>query len=84
MGRLLRHHHLRADLRRRRQHRGDPLPRAGLPWRGDFYGDDTRDGKPIKAHFTWSHITATSARWEQEFSADGGRDLGTQLGYFRD
>ncbi|HET6710975.1 hypothetical protein [Amycolatopsis sp.] len=41
--------------------------------RGDFYGDDTHEGKPIKAHFIWSDITATSARWEQEFSADGGR-----------
>jgi hypothetical protein len=40
--------------------------------RGDFYGDDIHDGKPIKAHFIWSGITATSARWEQEFSADGG------------
>lgn len=41
--------------------------------RGDFYGDDTHDGKPIKAHFIWSDITSTSARWEQEFSADGGQ-----------
>jgi hypothetical protein len=40
--------------------------------RGDFYGDDTHEGKPIKAHFIWSRITPTSARWEQEFSADGG------------
>ena len=41
--------------------------------RGDFYGDDTYDGKPIKAHFIWSDITRASARWEQEFSADGGQ-----------
>ncbi|MEV4628312.1 hypothetical protein AB0J90_18775 [Micromonospora sp. NPDC049523] len=41
--------------------------------RGDFYGDDTHEGTPIKAHFIWSGITPTSARWEQEFSADGGR-----------
>ncbi|HET6289113.1 MAG TPA: hypothetical protein VFG15_20495 [Amycolatopsis sp.] len=41
--------------------------------RGDFYGDDTYDGKPIKAHFLWSGVTGSSARWEQEFSADGGR-----------
>ena len=40
--------------------------------RGDFYGDDTHEGKPIRAHFIWSDITPTSARWEQEFSADGG------------
>jgi hypothetical protein len=41
--------------------------------RGDFYGDDTHDGTPIRVHFVWSEITPTSARWEQEFSADGGR-----------
>lgn len=40
--------------------------------RGDFYGDDTHEGRPIKAHFIWSEITPTSARWEQEFSADDG------------
>ena len=41
--------------------------------RGDFYGDDTHEGEPIKVHFTWSDSTETTARWEQEFSADGGR-----------
>lgn len=40
--------------------------------RGDFYGDDEHEGTPIRAHFVWSEITGTSARWEQEFSADGG------------
>jgi len=40
--------------------------------RGDFYGDDTHEGKPVKVHFIWSDTTPTSARWEQEFSADGG------------
>jgi hypothetical protein len=41
--------------------------------RGDFFGDDTHEGTPIRAHFIWSHITTQSARWEQEFSADGGQ-----------
>jgi hypothetical protein len=40
---------------------------------GTFYGDDTLRGKPIKMRFTWSHITRTSARWEQAFSPDGGK-----------
>jgi hypothetical protein len=41
--------------------------------RGDFWGDDTHDGQPIRVHFTWWPIADGSARWEQEFSADGGR-----------
>jgi hypothetical protein len=38
--------------------------------RGEFYGDDTHDGKDIRARFIWSGITAGSARWEQAFSVD--------------
>jgi hypothetical protein len=38
--------------------------------RGLFYGDDVHEGRPIRVRYTWSDITATSAHWEQAFSAD--------------
>ncbi|GAA0468275.1 hypothetical protein Ade02nite_79140 [Paractinoplanes deccanensis] len=41
--------------------------------RGDFYGDDTHEGRPIRVHFIWSGTTSSSPRWEQKFSYDGGR-----------
>lgn len=40
---------------------------------GLFLADDTFNGRPIKVRFIWSRITARSARWEQAFSADGGK-----------
>lgn len=40
---------------------------------GSFYADYTQDGKPMRVRFLWSNITATSARWEQASSADGGK-----------
>lgn len=41
--------------------------------RGDFYGDDEHEGRTVRAHFIWSHISADGWRWEQEYSDDGGR-----------
>lgn len=40
---------------------------------GTFFADETFEGQPIKVRFLWSAITATSCRWEQAFSADGGQ-----------
>ncbi len=41
--------------------------------RGEFYDQEFYEGKSIYVRFIWSNITATSARWEQAFSADGGK-----------
>lgn len=40
---------------------------------GTFYAHDTLRGKPILVRFVWSNMTATTAHWEQAFSADGGK-----------
>ncbi|WP_405974928.1 hypothetical protein OG496_44690 [Streptomyces sp. NBC_00988] len=40
--------------------------------RGEFYGDDTHDGKDVRVRFVWSGISASGARWEQAFSVDDG------------
>jgi hypothetical protein len=40
---------------------------------GTFYANDTLGGKPIQVRCIWSHITATSAHWEQAFSFDAGK-----------
>jgi hypothetical protein len=39
---------------------------------GTFIADDTFDGQPILVRFLWSDMTATTCRWEQAFSTDGG------------
>jgi hypothetical protein len=40
---------------------------------GTFYWDGEVNGKQVRTRFTWSHITATSARWEQASSWDAGK-----------
>ncbi|MEV4755101.1 hypothetical protein AB0J86_08300 [Micromonospora sp. NPDC049559] len=39
---------------------------------GEFHGDDSHEGRPVRCRFIWSRITPVSARWEQAFSVDGG------------
>jgi hypothetical protein len=40
--------------------------------RGDFYDQDRVEGRTVFVRYVWSDITATSCRWEQAFSWDGG------------
>ena len=44
---------------------------------GIFTGEDVFDGKAIRVEYKWSNITANSARWEQAFSADMGKNWET-------
>jgi hypothetical protein len=41
--------------------------------RGEFYGQESLDGRAILVRFIISDITPTSAHFEQSFSADGGK-----------
>ncbi len=38
---------------------------------GEFYGDDTDEGKPVKVRFRWKRLGPDDAHWEQAFSIDG-------------
>ena len=41
--------------------------------RGEFYCQDTFNGKVILIRYLWSEITPNSAHFEQSFSEDGGK-----------
>ena len=41
--------------------------------RGEFYNDDTLNGRSIRVRFVITKITNDSYRFEQSFSADGGK-----------
>lgn len=45
--------------------------------RGVFSGELEHDGRPVMARFVWSDISANTAHWHQEFSADGGNSWET-------
>ena len=51
---------------------GEPVRGGFRDGVGEFIGDDTLRGQPIKARFRWTEIAANSARWEQAFSDDEG------------
>lgn len=44
---------------------------------GQFYSEFADGGKTIRSRLKWSDITATSARWEQAYSDDGGKTWDT-------
>ncbi|HEU5440017.1 MAG TPA: hypothetical protein VFU88_12065 [Ktedonobacterales bacterium] len=50
-----------------------PMTGGFAQGRGEFYAQETFEGKSIFSRLIWSDITPTSYRWEQAFSADGGR-----------
>ena len=50
-----------------------PVHGAFADDRGVFYGQDTVDGRVVLVRFVISDITATSARFVQSYSADGGQ-----------
>jgi hypothetical protein len=39
---------------------------------GEFHGNDTFAGRPIRVRFYWKDITPASAVWQQAFSGDDG------------
>ena len=41
--------------------------------RGEFFARETLDGRPIDVRFVITHLTPDATRYEQAFSADGGR-----------
>jgi hypothetical protein len=41
--------------------------------RGEFFGEDNLEGRAILVRFVFANITPKSFRFEQAFSADGGR-----------
>lgn len=56
---------------------GPPLVGGFSRGIGTFHADDTFNGQAIRVRYVWSDITATSCRWQQAFSADGGRSWET-------
>jgi hypothetical protein len=41
--------------------------------RGEFYAQDTINGKTISIRFVWTNMTTSSPHFEQSFSDDGGK-----------
>lgn len=39
--------------------------------RGEFYGDDMDEGRPVKVQYIWTRLGPDRAHWQQAFSLDG-------------
>jgi hypothetical protein len=52
---------------------GQPMIGGFKDGRGEFYNQETLDGRPIFVRFVFSDITPAAFRLEQAFSGDGGR-----------
>ena len=52
---------------------GVPTVGAFKHGRGEFFDEEPFDGRTILVRNVWSDITPTSCRFEQAFSADGGK-----------
>ena len=39
--------------------------------RGEFFGDDEDDGRPVRVRFLWERLGADQARWSQDFALVG-------------
>lgn len=53
----------------------DPSPQVGQfkDGRGEFYGTDTLNGKPIFVRFVWTNTNTSKPHFEQSYSDDGGK-----------
>lgn len=51
----------------------EPPVRGGFTGaRGEFYGDDVDNGRPVKVRFIWTRLGPDQARWEQAFARAPG------------
>ena len=57
---------------RRPGHLDSPVEGSWTGGRGRFACDEVVNGQPVKVRFEWRHDSASTARWEQAFSYDGG------------
>jgi hypothetical protein len=51
----------------------DPMIGEFRDGRGEFYSQEPFEGRAIFSRFIWSVFNESSCRWEQAFSADGGK-----------